>query len=364
MVEFTTVPELGPTDTRSISEARERFLSCANKGLLGHAIDTRFGGLGDSFTDLSDAHTQLGERCQDPGLLLALNAHLWGAVFPLLKFGGDQQKETLLPRLLDGSLIGGHAITEPQAGSDVMGMKTVFQRSSDGFVLNGLKRYITNTPLAGMLIVYAKQDNATGPISAFIVEAADEGASFRDKPTVKGCATATMGDVVLDDCLIPETRLLGKPGAGGTMIQLALELERAFIFAGVTGIMQWQLEQTRNFVRSRSSGMGRLSDLQAISHKIAEMKLRLETSRLWIQRCATLCDKGKRITLESAQTKLFASEAFLQNSLDASPVMGASGLENGMSSLVLDAMAGRLLSGSSEIQKNIIASMLGLGGGN
>lgn len=362
MTDFPSVPALGPANTESLQEAQSRFVDCAKAGLLKHAIDTEFGGLGDSFHDLLAAHAQLGLRSHDTGLLLALNAHLWGAVFPLLKFGSEPQKQAYLPRLLDGNLIGGHAITEPQAGSNVHGMQTLFRRTTDGFILNGVKRYITNTPLAGMLVVYAKQDDVAGPISAFIVQAGDNGASFRDGPNVKGCATAAMGDVELHDCLIPEQRLLGKPGAGGTMIQLALELERAFIFAGVTGIMQWQLEETIKYARSRPADDGRLSDLQAISHKIAEMKLRLESSRLWITQCADRCDKGKRITLASAQAKLFASEAFLQNSLDAAHIMGAAGLENELPKLVQDAMAGRLLSGSSEIQKNIIAAMLGLGG--
>ncbi|MCU7814961.1 MAG: acyl-CoA dehydrogenase family protein [Candidatus Thiodiazotropha sp. (ex Lucinoma kastoroae)] len=358
-----TVPALGAADGNSLQDAESRFSSCAKVGLFKHAIGTEFGGLGDSFHDLFAAHAELGLRTHDTGLLLAINAHLWGAVFPLLKFGTEQQKKTLLAPLQDGRMIGGHAITEPQAGSNVQGIETHFHTTRDGYILNGIKRYITNTPLAGMLVVYAKENDVAGPVSAFIVQAGDKGAHFHHGPTVKGCATATMGDVELTNCLVPKQHLLGKLGAGGTMIQLALELERAFIFAGVTGIMQWQLQEVIRYVRSRPAAGGLLSEMQAVSHKIAEMKLRLESCRLWVKQCADLCDSSNRITLASAQTKLYASEAFLQNSLDAAHIMGAAGLEHELPILVQDAMAGRLLSGSSEIQKNIIAAMLGLSKG-
>ena len=144
-----------------------------------------------------------------------------------------------------------------------------------------------------------------------------------------------------------------------------MELERAFIFAGIIGIMQWQLEQVIHHSRQRQVNGTHLGANQAISHKIADMKCRLESCLLWVNECARLKDSGKRISLASAQTKLFASEAFLQSSLDATHIMGAKGLivENKMTTLVQDAMASRLFSGSSEIQKNIIAALLGTGTG-
>ncbi|MBW6453817.1 MAG: acyl-CoA dehydrogenase family protein, partial [Methyloprofundus sp.] len=145
----------------------------------------------------------------------------------------------------------------------------------------------------------------------------------------------------------------------------ALELERAFIFAGIIGIMQWQLEQVIKFSRQRQSNGLHLGANQAISHKIADMQCRIDTCLLWVNECARLKDAGKRISLASAQTKLIASEAFLQSSLDAVHIFGATGLleENKMLGLVQDAMASRLFSGSSEIQKNIIAALIGTGAG-
>ena len=341
--------------------SKQRFIYCAKQGLLKHAIDTGKGGKGDSFADLVVAHEALGKLCQDSGLLLSLNAHIWGSIFPLLNYANEEQ-QSYLEKLLSGELIGGHAITEPQAGSDLNALEMTAEITREGLVLNGQKRFITNTPIADLLIVYARLDNK---LSAFIVHANDPGARFLDNPKVGACETATMGDVVLENCLIPHSRQLGKTGAGNMMIQQALELERAFIFAGLCGIMDWQLQTVIQYSRQRRVNGSHLGKNQAISHKIADMKLRLDTIRLWVNQCAHLKDQNKRITLASAQTKLFASEAFLQSSLDAVHILGSSGLidNNPIKQLVNDALASRLFSGSSEIQKNIIAVLMGTGEG-
>jgi L-prolyl-PCP dehydrogenase len=341
--------------------AKARLQHIAQHGLLQHAIADTFDGNGNSFAELVVAHEQCGRKSLDCGLILSINAHLWGSIFPILNHGSDAQKRWL-PQLISAELIGGHAITEPQAGSDLNALTMRAERDGDSFILNGHKRYITNTPIADMLVVYARLD---GQLSAFIVKKTDPGTQFQSCPEVQGCATAPMGDVILENCMIPVSRLLGKPGAGNLLIQQALELERAFIFAGILGIMQWQLESVIRYSKTRQSNGVHLGKHQAISHKIADMKLRLDTIRLWLNECARLKDHNKRITLASAQTKLFASEAFLESSLDAVQILGASGLEqnNQLSQLVLDAQASRLFSGSSEIQKNIIAALLGTGDG-
>lgn len=359
----STVPELGPAADNSRRSARSRFAACADSGLLRHAIARQHGGHGDGFQALVSAHAELGQRSRDPGLLLAINAHLWGAVFPLLRFGSDEQQQAWLPGLLNGELIAGHAITEPQAGSDTRALLTTAEPIVGGYRLNGHKRFITNTPLADMLLVYAR-DADSASLSAFLLGRDDPGVAFCDGPTVQGCATATMGDLLLTDCELPTDRLVGRPAAGTMMIQLAMERERAFIFAGITGVMQWQLRHVTDYARKRPAGGASLAGMQAISHRIADMQLRLDTSRMWVQQCARLLDDGKRITLASAEAKLYASEAFLQSSLDAAHILGAAGLQGELPGLVQDAMAGRLLSGSSEIQKNIIAAMLGLGTGH
>ncbi len=349
-------------DVGDSQASRQRFHYCADQGLLRHAIVSDLGGHGNGFSELVAAHQDLGQTCMDSGLLLSINAHLWGAVFPILNFGTPEQQKQYLTKLISGQSIAGHAITEVQAGSDLNALEMTATESDDKLILNGQKRFITNTPIADLLIVYARLNNK---LSAFIVHANDPGAHFKDEAAVSGCYTATMGDVVLKDCCIPKTRQLGKTGAGNMMIQLAMELERAFIFAGLSGVMEQQLKTVIKFSRERKSNGSHLGKNQAISHKIAEMKLRLDTIHLWVNECARLKDQNKRITLASAQTKLFASEAFLQSSLDAVHIMGSRALIQGspIKQLVDDAMASRLFSGSSEIQKNIIAALLGTGDG-
>ncbi len=339
-----------------------RFRYCAKRQLLKHALPETAGGLGDGFQELVDAHQSLGNSCRDSGLILSINAHLWGAVFPLLHYGTEEQRQTWLGKLLSGELLAGHAITEVQAGSDLDALTTCAHKTDAGFVVQGRKRFITNTPIADLLLVYARLDDR---LSAFIVCRDDPGVEFSDAPTVSGCRSATMGDVILDNCVIPRDRQLGKSGSGRMMIQQALELERAFIFAGIAGIMDWQLRTVVRHSRERRVNGRHLGSNQAISHRIADMQLRLETLRLWVNHCATLKDNRQRLTMASAQTKLFGGEAFLQSSLDAVHILGASGIEAGsaLAGLVDDAIASRLFSGSSEMQKNIIAALLGTGEG-
>ena len=339
-----------------------RFQQVAAMGGLRHALPLAYGGYGDSFRNLCQTHRLLGESSRDTGLLLMLNAHLWGAVFPILLYGGDGQKSKFLPALLDGRWLGGHAISEPGCGSDVQAMSSRAERVGDGYRLHGEKRYITNIPLANWLVVYVKLD---GHITAFLVARDDNGCHFSSENAVQACRGSMTGSVHLEHCKLGPDRLLGKAGAGAQMLQRALELERAFIFAGIAGIMEGQLDRVIRHSRERVSGGTHLGRHQAIGHRIADMKLRLDTIGLWLNECSKLCDEGKRLTLASAQTKLYAAEAFLQSSLDAVQILGAAGLEEstGLVGLVEDALAGRLFSGSSEVQKNLIATLLGTGDG-
>jgi len=342
--------------------SKDRLIFCADQGLFKHAISAEIGGLNNNFSDLVAAHEAIGKLSLDNGLILSINAHLWGALFPILNYGTVQQQKYYLESLMTAQLIGGHAITEPQAGSDLNALEMTAEITNTAIQLNGHKRFITNTPIADLLIIYARLDNK---LSAFIVHAEDKGANFKNTPEVSGCKSATMGDVVLNNCSIPLNRQLGKTGSGNMMIQQALELERAFIFAGISGVMDWQLKQVIKFSRQRRVNGSHLGKNQAISHKIAEMKVRLDTIKLWVNECARLKDNKKRITLASAQTKLFAAQAFLQSSLDAVQILGSQSLikDSQIAEFVNDALSSRLFSGSSEIQKNIIAALLGTGEG-
>jgi len=358
----STVSELPPLPSKFDDQLRlQRLRHCGSIGMFRHALPEQIGGFNDDFIQLVEHHRQLGLVTHDTGLILACNAHLWGAVFPIWKHAHAALKNAWLTKLVAGELIGGHAITEAQSGSDPSVMQSQAVANNQGYLLNADKCFITNAPIADLLIVYALLEQKP---SAFVVSKRDPGVSIQ-ATELQTCRGASMGRVILHNCQLDQTRLLGKPGTGLQLIQQALELERAFIFAGISGIMTWQLERIVDYSRRRQSGDAHLGKHQAISHTIANMKLRLDTTQLWLNQCAILSDSQQRISLCAAQTKLYASEAFLQSSLDAVQIMGASGLEpdNHLADLVSDAMAGRLFSGSSEIQKNIIAALSGTGDG-
>lgn len=327
-------------------------------GIFKHAIEQKYGGLGNQFKDLINAHKSLGHFSLDTSLILSVNAHLWGAVFPIYYFGTNDQKNKYLKALVDGEIIGGHAITEAKAGSNISLMEATACSSKEFFIINGLKKYITNCPITDIIVVYVKIEEG---FNAVIIEKQDKGVSFNRSHTVTGFPNAPIGEIIFDNCKVPSNRLLGQAGAGQMLIQKALELERAFIFAGILGIMQWQLDEVLKYSKQRRiNTTSSIYDMQVISHKIAEISMKFRTIELWLNECAELKDKNLRITIESAYTKLFSSEIFLQSSIEIAHIFGAFGLEidQPFSQFVLDGLAATIFSGSSEIQKNIISSLL------
>jgi L-prolyl-PCP dehydrogenase len=335
----------------------EKIVLCGKAGFFKHCIPANEGGYNDSFRKLCEAHRYLGHETNDSSLILSINAHLWGAVFPITFFGDHHQKSTYLPFLLKGEFIAGHAITEPEAGSDINFIQTEAKEVSEGFILNGKKIYISNSTINNILVVYAK---TLYGLSAFILHRNDRGILLSPNKPMACYPFSPIGEVVLEECFIPKERLLGNMGSGKFILQSALELERVFIFSGLLGIVERQWQQVINYSKTRKISQGYLIDLQNIKYKLAEINLRLETIKLWLDKCCILKDQNKRITRESSMTKIFCSEALVQCSLDIVQILGALGLEQQFSSfrIVMDALASRILSGTNEIQKNIISSFL------
>jgi alkylation response protein AidB-like acyl-CoA dehydrogenase len=257
-------------DKNKYSRTKDKISLSAKHGFLMHAIPKQVGGYGNKFIDLYNAHRVLGYETQDTSLILSLNAHIWGTLFPILMFGNEQQKDTFFKDLLTGKAIGGHAITEPTAGSDSASILSTAVPTQKGYILNGHKKYITNSPISDLIIVYAKIEKA---LSAFIVLKEDIGIKFSSTCNVSCFPESPIGEIILENCLIPNDRLLGRIGIGTTIIQKALELERSFLFAGILGVMQWQLEQVISYSRSRVINKKLLRDYKNISHKIAEISL-------------------------------------------------------------------------------------------
>ena len=342
----------------------EGWKKCAEFGIQGLSMPEQYGGLGMDILTCIAAMEGLGYACKDSGLLFALNTHLWTCESPILKFGTDAQKEKFLPRLINGSFIGGHAITEPGSGSDAFNMKCTAVKKGSNYVLNGTKMFITNAPIADVLLVFAVTDPHKGfaGISAFIVEKGSPGFAVGKPLEMMGLKTCPVGEVVLNDCEVPEENLLGREGAGSAIFNSEMEWERSCLFATHLGAMEKILEECIKYANVRQQSGKPIGKYQSISHKLSDMKVRIDLSRLVIYNVAWMKAQGKRAPLESAIAKLFVSESYVQNCSDALQIHGAYGYsaEYDFERNLRDALAGKIYSGTSEIQRNIIASFLGL----
>jgi hypothetical protein len=337
---------------------------CAEFGLMGMLVPEEDGGLGLDPLSCVLALEGLGYSCRDHGLLFALNSHLWTCIKPILSFGTDAQKQKYLSPLILGKQVGGHAMTEPDAGSDAFSMRCRARKVGDRYILNGTKMFITNAPIADLLLVFAvtDPDKGFGGFSAFIVEKGFPGFSTGRPLELMGLKTCQIGEVILQDCEVPEENRLGKEGAGNAIFNAEMEWERGCLFATHLGAMQRTMEETIRHAQEREQFGQPIGKNQAVSHKIADMAVKIELSRLILYKVAWMKGLGQRAPLESAIAKVFISESYVQTSLDALQIHGAYGYsaEYGLERHVRDSLAGRIYSGTSEIQRNIIASFLDL----
>jgi alkylation response protein AidB-like acyl-CoA dehydrogenase len=243
-------------------------------------------------------------------------------------------------------------------------MRTRFERTGDGYLLNGTKLYITNAPVSDVVLVFAVDPGQpkVAAISAFLVAKGTPGFSVTRGLDKMGLRTSPMGEVVLDDCYVPATSRVGREGAGMAIFNSAMTWERSCILASALGVMQRQLEACTAYARERAQFGQPIGKFQAVAGKIADMYLRLEAARLLVYQAAWLGQQGKPALAEAAAAKLFTSEAWVTTSLDAIQVHGAYGYltESGVERDLRDAVASTIYSGTSEIQRVILARLLGL----
>jgi L-prolyl-PCP dehydrogenase len=344
--------------------SREAWRACAEFGIQGLPVPAELGGGGSDILTTVLVMEALGYGCQDNGLIFSLNAQMWSIELPLVKFGTPAQQQAYLPGLVSGDLIGVHAMTEPDSGSDAFSMRTRAERQGDHYVLNGTKLYITNAPVADVVLVFAAhpgRPKAAG-ISAFLVDKGTPGFTVSRSLEKMGLRTSPMGEVVLADCLVPAGKRLGPEGAGMAIFNSSMGWERSCILASALGAMQRQLEACVRYARERKQFGQAIGKFQAVSGKVADMYLRLEAARLLVYQAAWLAGQGKPALSEAAAAKLFTSEAWVASSLDAIQIHGAYGYmkEAGIERDLRDAVAGTIYSGTSEIQRVILSRMLGL----
>jgi alkylation response protein AidB-like acyl-CoA dehydrogenase len=297
-------------------------------------------------------------------LLFALNAQMWAVQHPLNEFGTPEQKERWLPRLIAGEIIGAHGMSEPDSGSDAYSLRTRAEACDGGYVLNGAKTFVTNAPVADLAVIFASTapDKGSWGISVFVVETGTAGFTVSKNIEKMGLRTAPMGELILQDCFVPIENRLGPEGIGAHLFNSSMEWERACILGAHVGAMERQLEECVNYARTRKQFGQPIGKFQSVSNRIAEMKVRLETARLLLYKTAWLKKMGKPAQMEAAMAKLYLSEVFAESSMDAIRIHGGYGYttEFEVERDLRDAIGGVLYSGTSDIQRNIIARYLGL----
>jgi len=344
---------------------RDLWLKCGEMGLQGLPVPEEQGGIGLDPLSTAMALEAFGYGCHDGGLVFSVCAHLLACVIPVWKHGSEEQKAALLPDLCSGNKIAVNAMTEPGTGSDAFSMSATAVPDGDGYRLNGTKIFSSNGPVADVAVFYAMTDKEKGyhgGISAFIVDKSSDGFEVGQTFSKMGIRTSAIGELVFNDVYVPAGAMLGKPGAGATMFSQSMEWERICLVASHVGAMERLLEKSIEYSKTRKQFGETISKYQSVSNRIADMKVRLEASRLLTYRAAWQLDRTRDNAMTASITKLFVSEAFLETAMDAVRTLGGYGYmaEYEVERAVRDAVGGTLYSGTNDIQRVIIARWLGL----
>jgi alkylation response protein AidB-like acyl-CoA dehydrogenase len=343
---------------------REGWDACGRFGFQGLPVPEAEGGQGADVLTTAVALEALGYGCDDGGLVFSINAHLWSCVVPIWKHGTDEQRARWLPGLCDGSTIGIHAVTEPEAGSDAFAMTTRATPDGDGWTITGSKTFISNAPVADLFIIFARTTSGTGPtgITGFLIEKGTDGLSVPNHLEKMGLRTSPMGEIVFDGVRVGREQVLGAVGRGARVFQTSMDWERGLIMSAQVGAMQRTTERTIAYARGRRQFGRSIGRFETIADKVADMKIRLDASRALLYRAAHVMDAGADPTAASAEAKVFISEASVQTHLDALQIHGGYGYmtEFEVERALRDALGGTIYSGTSEIQRRLIARRLGL----
>jgi alkylation response protein AidB-like acyl-CoA dehydrogenase len=343
----------------------ELWRACAQMGLTGLPVPEAYGGSGLDSLSTAIAIDALGYGCEDSGLVFSICAHLLACVVPIWKFGNEEQKNRYLPGLCDGTLIAANAMSEPESGSDAFAMQTRAEPHGDGFLINGSKTFVSNGPVADVAVVFAVTDRAKGyfgGITSFLVDRTLPGYQVAQKFEKMGLRTSPIGELVFKDVFVSKDAVLGGVGGGSGLFAHSMDWERACLFAGHVGTMERLLEKVVAYARTRRQSGRAISKHQAVAHKIADMKMQVEAARLLTYKAAWGLERSESVSIDAAVSKLFVSESLVRTTLDVVQVFGGYGFlsEFDVERAVRDAVGSKLYSGTSEIQRNIIAGWLGL----
>ena len=329
-------------------------------GLLGITVEEEDGGAGLGYVEHCVAMEEISRASGSVGLSYGAHSNL--CVNQIRRHGRGEQKRQHLPKLISGEHVGALAMSEPQAGSDVVSMRLRADRKGDKYLLNGSKFWITNGPVADVIVVYAKTDPAAGQrgISAFIVEKDFKGFSVAKKLDKLGMRGSETGELVFTDCEVPAESMLGEEGKGVEVLMSGLDFERAVLAAGPLGLMQAAFDLVLPYVHERKQFGQPIGSFQLMQGKLADMYTAMATSRAYVYAVARACDTDQVTRKDAAGAILFAAEKATWIALEAIQCLGGNGYINDYPTgrLLRDAKLYEIGAGTSEIRRWLIGREL------
>ncbi len=324
-----------------------------------------YGGLDQDLSTTMYALEELGYGCEDGGLNLAVATDIVSVGVPLARFGSAEQKARYLGPICEGQSLCAHAITEPHGGSDAFSMATTAVRRGDKYVLNGRKTYISNSSIADLFAIYAITDKTRGTLggaSVFLVERDTPGFTVGPPIRTMGLRTTPLCELLFEDCEVAEKQIVGNPGMGFSILDYVMKWEVLCSFIIAVGEMQRRLEKCIAYAKTRKAFGSTIGRFQSIANKIVSMKIDVDTSRNWLYRTANRVQSKQNVTVDLAIAKLITSERNVASALNAIQIFGGYGytVDCGIEKDLRNSVAGTIYSGTSEIQRDRIAKMLGL----
>ncbi|KAA0572387.1 isovaleryl-CoA dehydrogenase [Azospirillum sp. B21] len=338
----------------------ELWRKMGDLGILGVTVEEEYGGAGMGYLEHVVAMEEVSRASASVGLSYGAHSNL--CVNQIRKNGTEEQKRRYLPKLISGEHIGALAMSEPNAGSDVVSMKLRAEKKGDRYVLNGTKMWITNGPDADALVIYAKTDINAGPrgITAFLVEKGFKGFSVAQKLDKLGMRGSNTGELVFEDCEVPEENILGGVGRGVNVLMSGLDYERAVLSGGPLGIMQACMDVVIPYVHDRKQFGQSIGEFQLMQGKLADMYTIMNAAKAYVYAVCKACDRGETTRKDAAAAILFSAEKATWMALEAIQTLGGNGYINEYPTgrLLRDAKLYEIGAGTSEIRRMLIGREL------
>ncbi|SOC23146.1 isovaleryl-CoA dehydrogenase [Stappia indica] len=352
----TIAPLADRIDREDWFPREELWPAMGELGLHGITVEEEWGGSGLGYLEHCIAMEEVSRASASIGLSYGAHSNL--CVNQLRRWGTDAQKQRYLSKLITGEHLGALAMSEPDAGSDVVSMKLRADKRGDRYILNGTKMWITNGPDADTMIVYAKTDPSAGPkgITAFLIEKDFKGFSVAQKLDKLGMRGSLTGELVFEDCEVPEENVLGEVGKGVNVLMSGLDYERAVLAAGCIGIMQAAMDVVIPYIHERKQFDQPIGTFQLVQGKIADMYVSMNATRAYVYAVAQSCDRGETTREDAAGAILYAAENATKIALDAIQLLGGNGYINEYPTgrLLRDAKLYEIGAGTSEIRRMLI----------